>query len=543
MERRRATRPASPAQPMRSPDRLRGRRQAVPVPRLLAVVQAMALGAALPGAARAQSASGFTLTPSLTTEAEFDDVRNSPTNNGHEVVVRVSPGVHLQGNSGTVRGVLDYTGSLIERRGRADSGGGEWQNALNASFLIEAVPARAFIDARASISQQSLSAFGVQVPVGSLRENNNRSEVSTVSVSPYVQGQLGGLASYEVRLRGAATDGQSTSSSTSASDSRSTGVSANLGSISRGAKVFWGLTASRDRVRYATAGEDDRTVDTGAVAATVGYVPWPELRLRVSLGRESVDDNGASADSTDATTRSVGLQWAPSPRTTLDAEAGQRYFGHTGRATFSHRSPRTTWAYTFVRDASNGADGTTLGQPTSYYDIVSSWWPQDGYANADQRRRDIVAYLASLGVDANQSVQLGYRTTSYSVQRRQDLSVAWFGLRTTVTLQAFGSDVQNFVSFSGSDPILGEPVVQHGYTASLSYRLTPQTSLNLGGQRLMTAANSTQAGTDLKSATAGISSQIGPRTSATLSARYSVFNSTTEPYRETSVSATLGVRF
>jgi hypothetical protein len=46
-----------------------------------------------------------------------------------------------------------------------------------------------------------------------------------------------------------------------------------------------------------------------------------------------------------------------------------------------------------------------------------------------------------------------------------------------------------------------------------------------------------------KTASLGLSSQLGVRTSASLSGRYSVANGGSNPYREASVTASISLRF
>ena len=88
-----------------------------------------------------------------------------------------------------------------------------------------------------------------------------------------------------------------------------------------------------------------------------------------------------------------------------------------------------------------------------------------------------------------------------------------------------------------------EAVRQWGYLANASYRLGPTASLALTGSRQLTQGNATQSGTELKSISLNYSDQLGRRTSAALSARYSVFNSSTNPYREAAITASLSQRF
>lgn len=485
--------------------------------------------------AHAQGVSGLRVTPTLSIEGSYIETRGRLADNGREAVLRASPGVRVVAAGGPLSGALDYTGSLIERQGRAASEGSEWQNALSASFLAEAVPNWAFVEASARVSQQSVSAFGQQSVSGSLQSDSNRSEVSTVTLSPYIRGSLAGWANYEVRLQGSVTENRDPL----AADSRTQGGSVTLSSPSRATAFGWALSANQERSEIDTSA--DRPLDNHRVNASVWVTPGPDLRLTLSGGRESVDD-GAVDQRVIKNTTSLGLSWNPSPRTALQAELGERYFGRSNRLSFSHRSARTVWSYAFVRDLETGADGLAFGRPRSLYDLYFDLW--SSIVPDPQQRRDFVLQQLSLaGLDPNQILQPSAQVASFSVTRRQDLSMAWSGLRTTFSVQGFTSAQSRIVSIAGGEPTLAEPIRQHGYSSSLAYRLTPQVSVNFGGQRLMTFSTSAQSGTDLKSATAGLSSQLGRRTTASLSARYSVFNSATEPYRDTAVSASLGLRF
>ena len=513
-------------------------RPAGPLQAAALTVGAAALVALLaPGAVLAQSTGGgLRLTPTFAAESGFYETRSrTQGENGREGIVRMSPGFRLDSVSGRVRGSLDYSGSLIYRAGRAESEGREFQNALSASFLAEAVTNLLYLDARASISQQSISAFGQQSAGGSLQRNDNRTEVSSVSLSPYLRGSLGRAVDYEARLNATASDSRAEGTG----NSNTTGGSLTLQSPRSGAMLGWALSASQQRTEYSSGG--DSANDNSRVNATVAFAPSPELRWTLSGGRESADD-GALAERRVANTAGLGFQWTPSPRTSFSADLGERYFGRTNRIAFSHRSARTIWSYALVRDTTTGVDGLAFGQPLTLYQL---FFEQQASAYPDPVLRDQVVrdLLAAQGLDPNQLVAPSFLTSSYSLQRRQDLSVAWLGRRTTFSLQAYTTSSSQIITIGGADPSFGEPVRQHGYASTLSYRLTPTTSVTAGGSRVMTYPTTTQVRTDLKSANIGLTSQLGRRTSGQLGARYAVFNSSTDPYRETSVTASLNLRF
>lgn len=498
-------------------------------------------GAACAGAAtqvRAQDSvvpnTGVVVTPTLVADESVYETRGRiDGSNGRESVTRLSPGLRLSSRSGSLRGALDYAGSLVLRSGRSESEGHEFQNSLNAAFLVEAVTGRLYVDTRATISQQSISAFGQQSVEGSLQRNDNRTEVTTVNVSPYLRGNLGSAAAYELRLNAATTN----SRDAAGSDSKNAGASLLLQSTRGGSIVGWALNASRQRVAY--SGVTDNTVDSGRVNATLTLTPDPTVRLSASGGRESTDQSNGSEHRSD-TTGGLGLQWTPSPRTSLGIDVAERYFGRSSRIAFSHRRARSVLSYSFTRDVSQGADAFNLAAPRTLYQLL------DEAAQAsvpDPALREQVVLAQLNGRDPNELVALGFLTSTLSLQRRQDLGFSWLGQRTTFSVQAFTNTQSQLISIIGGDTITAEPTRLHGYSSSVSYRLTPQTSIAAAGSRQMTFGTSTQAGNDLKSANLSLSSQLGRRATALLGARYTVFNSATDPYRETSVTASLSLRY
>lgn len=492
------------------------------------------LAACLPLQAGAE---GLRLVPSLDAGLSYLETRGSREDNGREAVMQVSPGLTLRSNGGRLQGSLNYVGSALYRVGRAETHGGEWLNALNASFLAEAVPSWAYVDGSATISQQSISAFGQPTTGSSLRANKNRTEVATVSMSPYLRGRIGSVAVYEARVNGSITR---TRDSTSG-DSHSQGASVSVSSPSRGAMVGWTVAASQQRNETDNATDD--VVDNRRLNAAVTINPNPELQLTAGVGREAVDGIDLAGSKSYANTN-VGLQWTPSARTRVAADLSERYFGRNSRVSFLHRAARTVWNYSYSRDASNGADGRIAGPSFKVTDIlVNDATFRPDLTNAEARQLAAQQFLALQGRDAEELFTPLFLTSSFSVVNRHDASISWLGQRTSFTLQAYATSQSQILSIAGADPILGEPTRQHGYSSTLSYRLTPLTSVSLGGQRLMTFGNATQTGTDLKSANASLTSQLGARISASLSARYSVFNSAVDPYRETALSASLGLRF
>jgi len=474
---------------------------------------------------------GLRVTPSFSAEASVLEIRSRPAEpNGLESVLRLTPGVRITSTSGRVQGSFGYSAVLVRRDGNERTQGNEWQNQLDASVVAEAVPGHAYLDARAAISQQALSAFGQPVADGTQR-NSNRTEARTVALTPYLRSSLGGFADAELRASATGTQTDATGSP----DSASAQLALTLASPRRAALLGWGLAASSQRTRFEGAG---RNAETDRASATLSVNPDIDLRLSVFGGREATNIGFLERKSFD--TYGAGLQWTPSPRTAVELRGEDRFFGRAHSVSVQYRTPRSVWRYTDARDINNAADASSVARSLTlrefYTQLAAALEP-----DATKREALVEQLLRQDTRDPSTLLGGGALSRGITLQRRQDASLAYQGIRTTLTLQLFRNDTREL---DGALPALGDgDFEQTGYAASLAHRLTPQTSFSLGGGRTITHATDQRAGTDLKTAFATLTSQLGRRTSGSLGARYSVFNSPTDPYRETALTASINLLF
>lgn len=490
------------------------------------------LGRTAPGARTVGGQEGARLTTSLDLEQTFSEMRSRPLlPNGLESVTRLSPGLRLSNRSGSVQGSLNYRGDYFVRNGRDDSSN-EWQNTLDANFLAEAVPGFAYLDARAGIEQRAISAFGAPVDNGRLA-NANRTEVSTLWLSPYLTGVLAGAADYELRVIGST----SKSSAENTPDSRYGAGLASIGSEGRG-PLGWRLSARRERVEYS---------DTQAASTTdrallgLFWRPDVDLRLTVNGGYEAADLGGPVRVRYE--NYGVGFDWTPSPRTRVSATAEERYFGRAHSVQIEYRTAQNAFSYSDSRSVNEGGiDPFNLGQPTTLYGLL---YQQFAAIQPDPALREqlVQDYIAATGRDPNETVYAGALVNGITVARRQFLGWVLGGRRTTLSLQAYRTETERIDPVATSTPGGSEVVVEKGYLASASHRLTPDTALSLFGSRRMVDATATRSGTDEKSASIALTTRLGLRTSGSIGLRYTVFNSAVEPYRETELTGRLRLEF
>jgi uncharacterized protein (PEP-CTERM system associated) len=485
----------------------------------------LAAGAAAPLPAEAQARS-VGVSAGVGTELSYNINSRLGGRDGAEWIGRVTPSLSLQSRTGRVTGSFDYGLTLTERSRQEPSS--DASNRLSANFSAEAVPRHFYIDGSASIAQQSNSAFGLQSVGSSASDNPNRSEVGTASLSPVLRGVLAGAVNIEARLNAVAGNTRRSL----VGDNIQTGGSLSMSSALPGTLVTWGLSARSTETDFRVG----RTTSADSATATLGWQADADLSLSARGGTESQDVQ--EFDRLRTNTWGVGGVWRPSPRTRLQADLDDRFFGRGYSVVAEYRLPRSSFSWSSNRDTSNG--------PGSRFEAITQFQQLMALSAADipdpaAREAFVREQLAAQGGDPQQVMQPGFVTAAVSVIERHQLSWAWSGQRLSFTAQ--GSRSTNTVIDAAASDIAREPVRQHGYSANVSYRVSPTSNLTATGSRQMTKATSTQPSNDLKSATLSWTEQLGRRTNASLSTRYSVLNSATVPYREAAVTASLVMRF
>ena len=485
------------------------------------------LALACSGAAAQTAGRSTGLSASVDTQVSYNVDNRKGGLSGGDFVTEIRPGLQISSRSGRVVGSLSYSLGLSHHT--RDFDGERVQNQLNGSFSAEAVDKWLYVDGSATVSQQAVSAFGTQSVAGSTQDNANRVEVGTVTVSPYVRGVLGSAANYELRLSGSATNGRRSISA----DSSNTSAALSLSSVVSGTTLGWGLSATTQTTDYRAGSEstNDRVI------ASLSYIPDADVVLTARGGQEST--NVASVQRTRYDNWGAGITWRPSPRTRALLSFDERYFGNSYRVLLEHRMASTSVDFSSSRDTSNSTEPTVSGQRFSLYDVFFS---QFASLEPDAALRDVLVrdFLRAQGLDPNALVSGGFINTGITALERHQLTAAYAGRRLTGSVQAFSTRSE---ALGATSAIQQEPIEQWGYIGTASYRLSPTESLTLTGSRLLTRPTVTRPGNALNSLSLGYGNQFGRRTSLAMAARYSVFSSALDPYREAAITASLSQLF
>ncbi len=441
----------------------------------------------------------------------------------------VTPSIRLESRSGRVVGSLDY-GLTLATQSRGEDRA-QAVNRLGASFNAEAVPQHFFIEGQAAISQQSNSAHGAQYAPGSSTgffDGRNLTEVGTASLSPVLRGVVGGAVNVEARLMANATNTRDSL----VGDQLQTGGRLSASSAIPGTLITWHLSASSLETDYRVG----RSTRNDTALLSLGWLVDADLTLSARGGTEK--QNVQDLEGRRTNTWGVGASWRPSPRTRVQLDVDDRYFGRGYSGVIEYRMPRSSFSLRSSRDSSNGFGNNV--EPRTAFELFMSRAAAE-IPNPVEREAAVRAQLAALGIDPNSIAIPGFVVGAVSVTENHQLNWSWSGQRLSASVQLYRTRTEA-IDRALTD-VAREPVQQSGYMSNVSYRLTPNVSLGAGGSRLMTRATSTQGATDLKSLSLTLTQRLGLRTTLAASSRYSVFNSLTEPYREAAVTVSLGHRF
>jgi uncharacterized protein (PEP-CTERM system associated) len=480
----------------------------------------------------------LTLATGIDLSESVVEQRSSPIaeRNGVDAVTRVVPSLRLALRSGRVQASANYSAALSQHSRDEVSRqrvGPAVQQTLDAQLGAELVERHLFLDGRAGIARQQVSAFGRQSAPGSVSENANLTEVATLQIAPSWRSNLGSLAKLDVRLSAAGSNARDSI----AGDSTTLGANVALASSNAGRGLTWGLSASHQVVDQ----RQTRETSSDRVNLSLGWRPDVDWQWSLNAGQESTDIGQIEQRRYD--NYGLSMRWSPGPRTELDLAVDRRHFGDGWRVSFQHRTPRTVWRLNSSRDVSSpGSDsGAGGGQTQTAYQLL---FAQFATRFPDPVERDVQVreFMRIVGIDPDSLVTGGAANGAITLQQRHDVSAAWTGSRASATFSVFSSDSRVLDNVTPNPADEGR-VQTWGWTVNFGWRLTPIWSVSLAGSRQLTAGNASNQGSGLKSVSAALNGRLGPRSTLGINGRYSVFNSPRDPYRETSLGATLGLKF
>ena len=412
---------------------------------------------------------------------------------------------------------------------------------LNGSLNAELIQDLFYVDAKANISQQNISAFGPQ-STSNININNNRADVRTYSISPYLRHNFGSRAFGELRYAHESLG--TTSNLLAASNTDRLSMIVNSGESFQ--KISWSLKASAQKNHF----NGQRDVDQDSYSGTVRYFVDPHFSVTATGGYEK-DTYVTLGDKPSGALYNAGFVWKPTSRTEVSATAGHRYFGPTYSFLAKHRSRQTVFNVSYTEDVT-----TTQQQFSSQPTINTAAFLDQLYSaqipDPIVRQQVVEALIRQTGLGPTISNPNNSLTNTYFLQKSLQGSIAFTGARNTVLVTAFDArrtaqSPQQASTAVTTSPFnaLNDSNKQLGITALWTHQLTTNLSSVAGLNANRTKSLTTSRVDNYKAVRVGLTQKFAPKATGSVELRRSQQNSDVlgGAIRENAITASLLMQF
>ena len=412
---------------------------------------------------------------------------------------------------------------------------------LSAEAKARLVPEMLYLDAGAAVEDQSVSAFGPQ-DTGNPYVGTNRTEVRTWRISPYAVHQFGGTAS--ALLRYAHDSATSDTVGFGKSDSDTAVFSLRSGVNFR--RWGWSIDASHQRLDDSIAQESD----TSNASATLRWNMSQEFSISATSGYDRYDYN-THEGATEGTFWRAGFSWQPSPRTSLAAGFGERFFGRTYYLAANHRSRSTAWDISYNEDVTTSRSQFFLPSTVDTAALLDRLFTPL-YPDPILRRFAVAAYMKATGLPPALADQVNYLSNRYMLQKQLMATAMFRTARSVFTVSLYDVRRRALSTFEADSRLLSNQLAsltdntrQRGATAVWNLRLTPRSALNVGLANSRAESLSTGRSDQTRTLSIALTRQFTPRLRAAAQMRHArgALLSGDETYRENSISASVSMQF
>ena len=477
-------------------------------------------------------------------ETYTDNVTLSQSNlERSEFITEINPGFSIRNKAARSNVDIDYSlNNYFYLRDRN-------RNTLNHQFNgfadFEFVEDLLFLDTRANVNQTAVSAFG---PIGAnSSQNNNNQTFRSYSLSPYIRKKFGREATAEARYT--FSELSSNGSGSALSDSTGNAVSLKIDSGPAFNEWGWGGEYRKENINF------ERSSDTTyeSLTGNLRYRINPRLFATGSFGYDR-NDYVTSGEKPEGAFWSLGADWRPSRRTSLNFSAGRRYFGNTYALSFQHSTRRTVWDISYQQNLSTSRSqfstplGSTLrGSIENSVRNDASIAPEDKQAVIDAQ----LTLARSQGLDPDAALGVNFQSNTAFIEKKWQGTVTLDFPKSELQFRAFDSvrdsstiGSQSFLNRSG-DFALSQIIKQSGVGSQWTYHLSPRNDANIGLDlsrfRLVDIGRTD----NLTTLNMGIARKLSATANGTIGYRYVRRDSNFNPndYDENAFIGTLTVRF
>lgn len=465
------------------------------------------------GATASADQRAWKIKPRIGVDVTVTDNATLTPGGASDTIIRTSPGVAIQGNSARIKGTLDL--QLNHQDYLNDRNTDRVTRQINGRGTVELVDNWLYLDGGVLVSQQSVSAFGVQAPNASFSPTANQIETRTYQLAPYIKGRLKDIADYQVRLDTSSTSFGSGTAGAVASSSDTMSLTTSLTGDTAFAKLGWGFNSLLTKTDYPSRSISN---EMGTMRARLYYSVNPQLKFSVIAGRET--NNFLGATNTSSSISGMGVEWNPTPRTRFSLDMEDRYFGTGHKLQLSHRTAKSLWQIGSTRDIQL--------RPPQVASIGNVTWGDQVTAICSQftdplDKATCEAVLLTLRSPTAVTASINSLMSAASDVKSQNASMSLFGVRNSLNLTMMRSEMKQVgIDVPVGDFALASNIRTNTAMLNWSHKLTSLSSLNLSTSRINSqgtggsSLTSTQTTHQLT-----LTSKVGPKTNASVGVRKS----------------------
>lgn len=472
-------------------------------------------------------------------ETYTDNVRLSPRGTEQsDWITELSPRVGVAARGARLQLNADYT-FTYRMYANNDQANGH-NNALRSSALLDVWDRKLFLQGSASVAQQNISTLGA-ISSSNVNLNSSRTEVRQASLSPYWVSRLGSFANLRAQLNvsRAESDGAARVLST---DTQGTQLS--LSSGPSFSDLGWNVVYSNNQTE-STSGQFSKR-ETENYTATLQYRLWPTLSALLTAGRDH-NTFGNARGTTGGSFYTVGVNWVPSTRTSVNAQVGERYFGKTAALDASHRTRLTTWQLSYSEQIVTTPGLFSLPLSVDTFAAVDRLFLAQ-FPDPIERQQIVEAFIAQNGLPTTLTTSVDFLTNQVSLAKRLQGVFGLRGVRSSLLISVFHSDRESQTTDAPvltTDPFaLSNSVVQVGYSGVLSWRFSEFTSgsASVAQQKSKSVGSRTDKNNTLR---LGLTHRLGPKLTGSVEYRFLDRDSSAAnaDVRENAVVGTLNMSF
>jgi len=273
-----------------------------------------------------------------------DNIRLAPTGEEEsQYVAQITPFISVHGEGDRARLDLEYQLQYLNyQSGDIDN---EIYHRLYADANAEFIEQFFFLDLSAANFQSAIT-DAASIPQDNISITNNRTNVTTTTISPYINARI--LSKAELLIRYALENTKYDEFETIQPDTENKNYLAELSTSDPGAPLDWRLSYSKNELNTNLVESNyyEESSFTLFYNLSLQFVPYTTIGNETNkIVNTSFSEGGMFWN--------VGLIWRPTPRTTITGEHGERFYGSSNAFSWTTKGKRTNININYTEEVTN----------------------------------------------------------------------------------------------------------------------------------------------------------------------------------------------